>query len=233
MRRMTQRTAFVTGGNRGIGLAVCRALAERGLHVIVGARDRAAGAAAERALRADGLSADAATIDVTDPRSIARCVAALKKKRVHVDVLVNNAGIYHSGLIRSVSMDDVREALEVHYIGPLALIRAFLPGMERRGYGRIVNVSSGCGSFGEGLECDGAYSISKATMNALTYKLSQELRGDVKVNALCPGWVRTRMGGSKAPRTPEQGAETIVWLATLPKSGPNGGSFRDKKRIPW
>jgi NAD(P)-dependent dehydrogenase (short-subunit alcohol dehydrogenase family) len=228
-----RRTAFVTGGNRGIGLAVCRALAASGLHVIVGARDRAAAETTARALRAGGLPADAATIDVTDRRSIARCIAGLKKKRVHVDVLVNNAGIYHAGKIRSVDMRDVREAMEVHYFGPLALIRGVLPAMERRGYGRIVNVSSGCGSFGEGLECDGAYSISKAAMNALTCKLSQELTGDVKVNALCPGWVRTRMGGSKAPRTPEKGAETIVWLATLPKSGPTGGYFRDRKRIPW
>lgn len=227
------RTALVTGGNRGIGLAVCRALAERGLHVIVATRDAAAGEETAQTLRAGGFSAEAVQVDVADPESIARCVASVKKARVHVDVLVNNAGIYPQGPIRSASLRDVRETMETHYFGALALIQAFLPAMERKGYGRIVNVSSGSGSFGEGLEGPGAYCISKAAMNALTHKLAEEVTGDVKVNTLCPGWVRTRMGGRAADRSPEEGADTIVWLATLPKSGPNGGYFRDRKRIPW
>jgi NAD(P)-dependent dehydrogenase (short-subunit alcohol dehydrogenase family) len=107
--------------------------------------------------------------------------------------------------------------------------------MKRRKYGRIVNVSSGSGSFAENLPGPAAYCLSKAALNALTLKLALELASfdDIKVNSACPGWVRTRMGGRAAPRTPEEGADTIVWLATLPPSGPSGGFFRDRKRIAW
>ena len=105
--------------------------------------------------------------------------------------------------------------------------------MLRSGYGRIVNVSSGSGSFGEGLEGPAPYCVSKVALNALTVKLAQELRGDVKVNALCPGWVRTRMGGEGADLAVEDSVETILWLATLPADGPNGGFFRDREPIPW
>jgi NAD(P)-dependent dehydrogenase (short-subunit alcohol dehydrogenase family) len=105
--------------------------------------------------------------------------------------------------------------------------------MIARGYGRIVNLSSGYGSFAEGLEGPAAYSLSKAALNALTVRLAREARGDVKVNAACPGWVRTRMGGDTAPRAVEEGANTIVWLATLPADGPSGGFFRDRRAISW
>jgi NAD(P)-dependent dehydrogenase (short-subunit alcohol dehydrogenase family) len=108
-----------------------------------------------------------------------------------------------------------------------------MPATLEAGYGRVVNVSSGYGSFGEGLEGRAAYSLSKAALDALTLKLAAEVRGDVKVNAACPGWVRTRMGGSGTRRSVEKGAETIVWLATLPAGGRNGGFFRDRRRIPW
>ena len=104
--------------------------------------------------------------------------------------------------------------------------------MLQRGYGRVVNVSSGGGSFGEGLG-PAAYAVSKAALNALTVKMAQALRGNVKVNAMCPGWVRTDMGGSGAPRSPEDAVDTLVWLATLSEYGPNGGFFRDQKPIPW
>ena len=105
--------------------------------------------------------------------------------------------------------------------------------MNARGYGRIVNVSSGWGSFAEGLSGPGAYSISKAALNALTLSLSKDLPTNVKVNCMCPGWVRTRMGGEGAPRTPEEAADTAIWLATLPDDGPTGGFYRDRKLIAW
>jgi NAD(P)-dependent dehydrogenase (short-subunit alcohol dehydrogenase family) len=105
--------------------------------------------------------------------------------------------------------------------------------MVKRGYGRVVNVSSGYGAFAEGLEGPAPYSVAKAALNALTMKLAREVKGDVKVNAACPGWVRTRMGGPQANSSPEEGADTIVWLATLPARGPNGGFFRRRKQIPW
>ena len=149
-----------------------------------------------------------------------------------LDVLVNNAGVYPTEAVFSVSEETLVTALEINTLGPFRTCRAFVPGMLQRGYGRVVNVSSGGGSFGEGLG-PAAYAVSKAALNALTVKVSQAVRGDVKVNAMCPGWVRTDMGGSGAPRSPEEAVDTLVWLATLLEVGPNGGFFRDRKHIPW
>ncbi|HEX5871127.1 MAG TPA: SDR family NAD(P)-dependent oxidoreductase, partial [Longimicrobium sp.] len=117
--------------------------------------------------------------------------------------------------------------------GPIRLIRALVPNMVARGYGRIVNVSSGWGSFAEGMGGPGAYGVTKAALNAMTVRLSNELPASIKVNAMCPGWVRTRMGGDAATRTPDEGADTAVWLATLPDDGPTGVFFRDRKPIEW
>jgi NAD(P)-dependent dehydrogenase (short-subunit alcohol dehydrogenase family) len=173
------------------------------------------------------------TIDVGDSKSIDRCVAKLEKDGVAVDVLVNNAGVYPPGTVLSSPEEAFRETMEVHYFGPLRLCRALIPHMQKRKYGRIVNVSSGSGSFGEGLEGPAAYCISKATLNAFTFKLAEVAGPHIKVNTVCPGWVRTRMGGWNASRGVIKGAETIVWLATLDDDGPSGKFFRDKKEIPW
>ncbi len=127
----------------------------------------------------------------------------------------------------------IADAMAVNFVGALWTARAWMPGMNRRGYGRVVDVTSGYGSFSEGLGGPAAYAVSKAALNALTVRLSQEARGDVKVNAACPGWVRTRMGGSGAPKSVEEGADTIVWLATLPPDGPSGGLFRNRQPVPW
>ena len=129
--------------------------------------------------------------------------------------------------------ETIEVALRTNLAGPFWLARAFVPAMVRAGYGRVVNVSSGWGSFAGQLGGPVGYSVTKAALNALTVKLAQEVSGDLKVNAVCPGWVRTRMGGAGATRTVEKGAETIVWLATLKADGPNGGFFRDKQSISW
>ncbi len=218
------RVALVTGGNRGIGFEVGRALKEKGLDVVIGARDPALGAKAAKELGVRGV-----WLDVTDRGSIDAAV----KEIGDVNVLVNNAGAYPSGNVLDASAEAWREAFETNFFGALSLCRAFVPGMLSRGYGRVVNVSSGYGAFAEGLEGPAPYSLSKAALNALTVKLASQVRGDVKVNAACPGWVRTRMGGAEADVTPEEGADTIVWLATLPASGPNGGFFRRRKKIAW
>ena len=120
-----------------------------------------------------------------------------------------------------------------HQTGPLRLTRSLAPNMIARGYGRIVNLSSGWGSFAEGMGGPGMYGVTKAALNALTVRLVQELPSAVKVNAMCPGWVRTRMGGEGATRSPDEGADTAVWLATLPDDGPTGGFFRDREPIEW
>ena len=222
--KKSQRVALVTGGNRGIGFEVCKALAGKGLDVILGARDRGLGDAA-----ANVLGVRAVWLDVADRGS----VDAAAKDIGHVDVLVNNAGVYPSGTVLDAPAEAWREAFETNFFGALSLCRAFVPGMVKRGYGRVVNVSSGYGAFAEGLEGPAPYSLSKAVLNALTLKLAGEVKGDVKVNSACPGWVRTRMGGPGADVAPEEGADTVAWLATLPSSGPNGGFFRRRKKIPW
>ena len=230
------RTALVTGANRGIGLEVCRALAGRGLRVLLGARDEALGEEEAGRLRSEGLAVRAVPLDVGRDASVAALVGRVDGAGERVDVLVNNAGIYPSDpLLGPDGERALAEALAVNLLGAVRICRAFLPGMVTRGHGRVVNVSSGYGSFGEGLEGPAAYAISKAALNALTVKLAEEVRGspDVKVNAVCPGWVRTRMGGTGASRSVERGAETIVWLATLPEDGPSGGFFRDRRAIPW
>lgn len=228
------RTALVTGGNRGIGRAACERLAQLGLHVVIASRHREDGETVARQLRSQGRSASAVELDLTQASSIEQCAAELERQGHAVDVLVNNAGVYPPGDLFEARWEDLREAMEVHFFGPLALIRRLVPKMAERGYGRVVNVSSGYGSFAEGLEGPAAYALSKAALNALTLRLAEEVRGaNVKVNALCPGWVQTRMGGPSAPRTPEQAAEEIAALATLGDDGPSGRFFRHGRAIAW
>ena len=228
-----KRTALVTGGNRGIGLETARRLAQAGLRVILTARVAKDAESAAAELAKDGLAVTAEQLDVTREDGAELLAKKLAKIGSHVDVLVNNAGVYPQRGVLDAPPDSYRDALDVNFWGALRTIRAFAPAMMQKGYGRIVNVSSGSGSFGEGLEGPAPYCVSKVALNALTVKLTQELRGDVKVNALCPGWVRTRMGGAGADLAVEDSVETILWLATLPADGPNGGFFREKQPIPW
>ena len=157
-----------------------------------------------------------------------------------IDVLVNNAGILKEGFspedasVFEAPIDLVMQTFATNTVGPLRLIEAIVPGMRERGYGRVVNLSSGAGQLSDMGSGFPAYRMSKAALNALTRLTAAELGpGGVKINAMCPGWVRTDMGGPNATRTVEKGAETAVWLATLPADGPSGGFFRDRKPIPW
>jgi NAD(P)-dependent dehydrogenase (short-subunit alcohol dehydrogenase family) len=226
------RTALVTGGNRGIGFEACRQLARTGLRVVLTARDSVKGEEAAQVLRDEGLEVLFERLDVTDGGSVEACARRLSDAGTDIDVLVNNAGVYPTEGVFQVDEETFRRALEINTLGPFRTCRAFVPAMVWRGYGRVVNVSSGGGSFGEGIG-PVAYGASKAAQNALTVKVAVAVRGDVKANAMCPGWVRTDMGGAGAPRSPEQAADTLVWLATLPPDGPNGGFFRDRRPIPW
>jgi NAD(P)-dependent dehydrogenase (short-subunit alcohol dehydrogenase family) len=232
---MDRKIALVTGANRGIGREVCRQLAEMGLRVILTARDPQLGEAAARLMQRDRLEVAFCPLDVTDPADVAAAQAFVEERYGRLDVLVNNAAIYpdEDASIFDVPLDTVEETLQVNLYGPLLLCRAFAPGMSRRNYGRIVNVSSESGQLSTMGASTPSYAISKAALNALTRIVAAEVRGNVKVNAVCPGWVRTDMGGPAAPRSVEQGADGIVWLATLPDDGPTGGFFRDRRPIPW
>jgi NAD(P)-dependent dehydrogenase (short-subunit alcohol dehydrogenase family) len=231
-----QHTALVTGGNRGIGLAICKGLADRGVHVVMGSRNEDRGEGAAASIRQDGGSVRVEQLDVIETASIEACKERLDADDVAVDVLINNAGVYPESDALDTSIDQLDQAWTVNTRGPWLTVKAFVPDMIERGYGRVVNVSSGSGSFGEGLDHDhAAYAASKAALNILTVTLDDAVptEADVKVNSMCPGWVHTRMGGEEAPRTPEEGADTALWLATLSEDGPSGGFFRDRERIPW
>lgn len=196
---------------------------DAGLEVLVGARDLEAGQAA-----AAEIGATALRLDVADPDSIVLAV----KEAGQVDVLVNNAGILGAGNLLD-DPEDFAASMAVMVRGPYLLMHHLTPHMVSSGYGRVVNVSSGWGAFSDGVAGPAAYGVAKAALNALTVATARTLPMNVKVNAMCPGWVRTRMGGSDAGRSPEEGTETAIWLATLPDEGPTGGFYRDRKSIAW
>lgn len=225
------RTALVTGANRGIGARIAHGLASAGLDVIAGVRNAASADDLLASLAKDGFELRVEEVDVGDAGSITALTDRLAAKGTHVDVLVNNAGILTHENLLDMRPGDVANMVAVNALGPLSLIQALAPAMVRRGYGRIVNVSSQWGSLTS--LGPGAYGISKALLNAITVKVAGELPMHVKVNAMCPGWVHTSMGGEAAPRTPQQGADTAIWLATLPDEGPSGGYFRDRQALSW
>jgi len=227
------RTALVTGANRGIGLEICRELGARGHRVILAARDRARGQAAVGDLTGQGLDVVFELMDVAQADSIAAAAKRLAEAGEAVDILVNNAGVLAEADLLTGDIAVLEEAIAVHLMGPLLTARAFMPAMGERGWGRVVNVSSGWGSFDKGLEGPAPYAITKAALNALTVRLAREAGPGVKVNSIDPGWVGTRMGGPNADRTVEKGAETAVWLATLADDGPTGGFFRDLEPCAW
>jgi NAD(P)-dependent dehydrogenase (short-subunit alcohol dehydrogenase family) len=257
-------TALVTGGNRGLGLEVCRQLGRLGMKVLLSARDIAAGAKATAALRDEGLDVSFEPLDVTSQESIANLADRLERQGIRLEALVNNAGIALDGFNAEV----VERTLAVNFFGAMHLTERLLPLMAE--HGRIVMVSSGVGEldglsptarrrfdpppskeelvahlrafhedvrsgqYGEKGWPGSAYRISKVGLNALTRLLAGELRDrHLLVNAVCPGWVKTRMGGANASRGVAEGADTLVWAATLPPTGPTGGFFRDRRAIPW
>jgi NAD(P)-dependent dehydrogenase (short-subunit alcohol dehydrogenase family) len=200
---------------------------------ILGSRDEEKGRAA-----AEGMYGDVRVrqLDVTDEKGIAQLARDVEEEFGRLDVLVNNAGIFIDRGQHGVDaeLDVVRETLEMNLFGTWRLCEAFVPLMQRNRYGRIVNVSSGMGALSDMGGGSPAYRVSKTSLNALTRILASELRGTgLLVNAVCPGWVQTDMGGSGASRAIEEGADTPVWAATLPNNGPTGGFFRDQRQISW
>jgi NAD(P)-dependent dehydrogenase (short-subunit alcohol dehydrogenase family) len=227
--------ALVTGGNRGIGLEVCRQLAGQGFVVALGARDHQNGERAAAQLANEGLQVRFQQLDVADQQSIDAAKDALDAEWGRLDVLVNNAAILYDTWQRALNadVDQVHQALETNTIGPWRMAQAFVLLLRRSQHGRIVNVSSEAGSLASMGSGTPAYNVSKTALNAVTRMLAADLRGTgILVNAVCPGWVATDMGGAGG-RPVRDGAASVMWAVTLPDDGPTGGFFRDGKPLPW
>jgi NAD(P)-dependent dehydrogenase (short-subunit alcohol dehydrogenase family) len=237
---MTAKIALVTGANRGLGFETSRQLARQGIRVLLTSRDMVKGQAAVEQLQAEGLTVSYHPLDVADSESIWDLVEFIQEQSGHLEILVNNAGIFidpedpDDSSIFHASLDTLRRTYETNVYGPLQLCQALIPLMQAREYGRVVNISSGMGQLSDMNGGYPGYRLSKTSLNALTRIFADELKGtNVLVNSVCPGWVRTDMGGPDANRSIEEGVDTIVWLATLPDGSPSGQFFRDRQPIAW
>ena len=235
------KTALVTGGNKGIGFAICKGLLDAGFDIFLAARSTDKGKAAVEKLSTNDNSIQLVELDVTDDESIKSAVNSVNKITDSLDVLVNNAAIYpdlrgaEQGVnILTVSRDLLTKTMNTNAFSPIGITQAFLPLLEKADNPKVINVSSGNGQL-DGLSANvPSYSLSKLALNGATILLADALRSrNIAVYAMCPGWVKTDMGGSSAPRTPEQGADTAIWLATEATMQESGKFFRNRTEQPY
>lgn len=234
---MDYKVAIVTGGNRGLGLACVKQLAELGFVTIIGARDFDHADARAGELRADRLAVHASPIDIESTASVCDFFSRIGGDFGRIDVLVNNAGIFLEGgaTFREIDEATLAKSINVNAMGAWRTCKEAAPLMIEQRFGRIVNVSTGWASLTEMQANAAAYRISKTALNALTRVIAEDFRdkGDIKVNSVCPGWVRTRMGGQDADVSPEEAAQDVIWAATLDADGPTGGFFKNRAPLPW
>jgi NAD(P)-dependent dehydrogenase (short-subunit alcohol dehydrogenase family) len=241
-----QKVAFITGGNRGIGLQTAHDLGKKGVAIVIGARDPGRAETAVKELRAAGITADAIPYDAAKPATDDSAYAWLDKKYGHLDILVNNAGMIKEDLLgtntSTVSQDVLHETFETNFFAVIRLTQKLLPLLRKSPAGRIVNLSSILGSLGLHAQPGSpiaqtkalAYNASKVALNAFTVHLAAELAGtSIKVNSAHPGWVKTELGGAHAPMEIADSARTSVRLALLPADGPTGGFFHENDALPW
>ncbi len=241
----TERIALITGANKGIGFETARQLGQKGMTVLVGARDPAKGAEAVAELRKEGLDARPLTIDVSRSESIRKAAAEVAKEFDHLDVLINNAGIMiddDDAKVSEQTLQTWRETFDTNFFGLIETTQAFLPLLRKSEAGRIVNLSSILGSITLHAQPGSpvydnkvpAYNVSKSAVNAYTVQLAYELKDtQIKVNAAHPGWVKTELGGEGARLEVSEGATTSVQLATIGADGPNGAYKHNGEQIPW
>ena len=226
--------ALVTGGNKGIGFAICQGLLKAGFEVILAARSLDKAKAAIEQLQS--AQVHPLVLDVADDNSIDQAVDALRQKLGHLDVFINNAGIYPDESVNILTIDRnlLNQAMNTNTFGPIRAVQAFLPLLEKAPAARVINVSSGYGAL-DGLSAKvPSYCLSKLALNGATIMLAEALQPKgIAVYAMCPGWVKTDMGGDSAPRTPEQGADTAIWLATNAPPELSGKFFRDRQEISY
>jgi NAD(P)-dependent dehydrogenase (short-subunit alcohol dehydrogenase family) len=233
-----ERIILVTGGNRGLGLAACRQFAALGHRVLLGCRDPQSGAQALESI--GGGHIETVRLDVTAKRNIKAVARHIETSYGRLDVLVNNAGIMIDGdqgastSIRDASFSAIGETFKINTLAPIRLINAMLPLLEQSDDARIINLSSGMGQLSEMGGQYPAYRLSKTALNAVTRMYAAELDpARFSVNSVCPGWVRTDMGGDGADLSPEEGADTVVWLATADEARSSGGFYRRRQQIDW
>ncbi len=231
MELKRSKRALVTGSNRGIGFAIAQGLLAKGYEVIVTARSLDSAKQAAEKLEGTVIPIK---LDVSDDRSIARAVETLNQSIEQLDVLINNAGIYPDNNVNilTISRELLDSTMNTNTFGVIRMVQAFLPLLEKSQDARVINVSSGMGAL-DGLTTTApSYCLSKLALNGATIMLAQSLHAKgIVVNSICPGWVRTDMGGASAPRSPEQGADTAIWLATEAPRGESGKFWRDRKVV--
>lgn len=243
----SEKIAFITGGNKGLGLETARQLGKQGVTVVIGARDLAKGQAAAKTLQSEGIHAEAVRFDVTEPADYQAVYDYFDKKYGHLDILINNAGISQEDFMggnktSTTSPEVLHDTFDTNFFGVIEITQKLLPLIRKSPAGRIVNLSSILGSLT--LHADPsspiynakafAYDASKAALNAFTIHLAHELRDTkIKVNSAHPGWVKTDMGTDAAPMEIPDGAKTSVRLALLPDDGPTGGYFHMNDALPW
>jgi len=234
--RNAERTALVTGSNRGIGLEAARQLARRGFHAVIASRDEGKGQTAAEGIRRDGGKVTFLPLDVSSSESIRIAARRFGTIAERLDVLINNAGDYPDARLTVLTLprDRLAQTFQTNTFGPLEVTQAFLPYLRKSDGARVVNVSSSYGQL-EGLSAgEPSYCLSKLALNGLTIMLAEALRaGQIAVNSVCPGWVRTDMGGPSATLSVEEGADTAVWLADEAPHEVTGKFFRNRREISW
>ncbi|AOH57390.1 short-chain dehydrogenase (plasmid) [Peribacillus muralis] len=231
-----KQTALVTGANRGIGYELVKQLALNGFRVILAGRNPEMGHEAAREIWESNLDVSFVVMDVTNQESIRQAAITVNERYGRLDVLINNAGVYLDENEKLLNMNPsiLEKTMATNFFGAYHVIHSFIPLMEKQDFGRIINLSSEYGAMSEmAHQGVGAYKLSKLALNGLTRLVAAEIKGDIKINAVDPGWVSSDMGGPSAPRTPKHAAESILWLATIGPEGPSGGFFRDEIQIPW
>jgi NAD(P)-dependent dehydrogenase (short-subunit alcohol dehydrogenase family) len=227
------KIALVTGANRGIGYEIVKQLGYKGFTVLLGARDEQKGETAAARLKAENIDVQFVSLDITKEESVRQAREWLEVKYGKLDVLINNAGIISQKSLTEVETEEVKKIMETNFYGPMRMNSVFLPLLKKASHAKIINMSSGMGALEDLSGGYASYRLSKAGLNAQTILLSNELAGTgVKVFAMCPGWVKTDMGGASAPRSVEQGADTAVWLAST-EEAQTGKFYRDRKVINW
>jgi len=247
---MSQRVAVITGSHKGLGYAIARKLAQQGnIQVVLTSRREQDGLAAQQRLASEQIPVDFHLLDVTSDASVQQFTAWLQQTYGRVDILVNSAGVNptmqpdESSLL-TVQMETMLATLTTNVLAVARITQALVPLMKVQNYGRIVNVSTEMASLtsmgSDYYPLAPSYRLSKVGLNGLTALWAKELQGtNILVNAYSPGWMKTDMGGSDAPFTADEGAETAVYLATLPEGGVQGGFFAEMRKfggaiaLPW